>query len=383
MKDAGSGAGWDHGGWNGNPRPDMPVLDTSTTVNPFGPPFSFEHLLSGIREGISRYPDPWGREAAEALSRRFGVSGDGIVFGPGATALLYRWVETVRPKRMVLFEPIFSEFGRAAACFGIPVLRVPPADVLSFKGSEPPGVLRRWKIDLSAFRERLRPGDHAVIVNPVNPTGQELSAETLRDFWERAGVPGAGLLVDESFQDFIGNRSSVMGSGRMTDPAWTILRSLTKITGLPGIRTGCLVTDPAWSGPIRSRMGPWSTGVIEQAVGVAWSRSGEEEAGRVRTLFAARKRFLEGWSAAGRGVFEGVGPFLWLHSGWGADARDLKDRIFRETGVYLRIGNGFGPGGGEHFLRVGFMAFREPGKVLEILLDRGYLPVTGFGTGKT
>lgn len=67
----------------------------------------------------------------------------------------------------------------------------------------------------------------------------------------------------------------------------------------------------------------------------------------------------------------------------GADARDLKDRIFRETGVYLRIGNGFGPGGGENFLRVGFMAFREPGKVLETLLDRSCLPVTGSGTGKT
>ena len=383
MNDQGPGPGWDHGGWNGNPRTDMPVLDTSTTVNPFGPSFSLEEILSGIREEMSRYPVPWGRDATEAVSLRFGVPGDGLLFGPGATALLYRWVETLRPQRLVLFEPIFSEFGRAAACFGIPVLRVPPVDVLSFKGVNLPDNLRRWKIDLSAFRERLRPGDQAVIVNPVNPTGQELSAESLLDFWERVGVPGAGLLVDESFQDFIGNRSSVMGPGRRIGPAWTVLRSLTKITGLPGIRTGCLLTDPVLSGLIRDRMGPWSTGALEQAVAIAWSRSAEEEAGRVQALYDVRKQFLEEWTEAGRGVFEGVGPFLWLHTGWGNGARDLQDRIFRETGVYLRIGNGFGPGGGENFLRVGFMAFREPVKVMETLLDRRYLPDTVPGRGKS
>lgn len=358
---------WDHGGFGGEFPSGRPVLDTSTTVNPFGPPFSIDGLLAGIRDRMPAYPDPWAHGVERALSDRICAPVDRIVFGPGATALLYRWVETVRPKRMILFEPIFSEFGRAAERFGIPVLRVPPGGSLTFKGAQPSQRARRWKIDLAVFRERLEPGEFAVIVNPVNPTGQEFSKDELAAFWARVGSPGAGLLVDESFQDFVGNRSSVAGCEGSGDSGWTVLKSLTKITGLPGVRTGYLAATPALAPKLRTAMGPWSTGAVEQAVGQAWSQSAQEEAEGVRRLYAARDRFLEDWIASGQTAFEGTGPFLWLYSGWGEDAPKIRDRILRESGVYLRIGTGFGPDGGGNFLRMGFEAFRDPGRVMDAL----------------
>jgi threonine-phosphate decarboxylase len=367
MTGPGDTSGWDHGGYRGGSPSGRPVLDSSTTVNPFGPPFSVDGLLAGIRDRMSAYPDPWAYGVERALSERIGAPGDRIVFGPGATSLLYRWVETVRPKRMVLFEPVFSEFGRAAERFGVPVLRVPPGEFLTFKGVQPPHGSRRWKIDLGGFRGRLSPGEVAVIVNPVNPTGQEFSQGELSEFWTRVGSSGAGLLIDESFQDFVGNRSSVAGAEGPRDPGWTVLKSLTKITGLPGIRTGCFVAPPALAQKIRTALGPWSTGAVEQAVGLAWSRSERAEAEGVGRLYAARNRFLADWISSGGTAFEGTGPFLWLYSGWGEDASKIRDRILRESGVYLRIGTGFGPAGGGDFLRMGFEAFRDPGRVMDAL----------------
>lgn len=360
---------WDHGGMSfSDGREDSSLLDASTTVNPFGPPFSIQETIARASRGFDRYPDPWGENILSILSDCLSVSAEHLVVGPGSTALLYRWVEAVRPARLVLFEPIFSEYRKAALLYGIPCETISASVPIPFKGELCPDPRQYWGIDLSAPLS-LRSGDYLVLVNPVNPTGQEFSRECLLELWKKVSASGAGLLLDESFQDFLENRSSLLPEIGEGNEKLSILRSLTKVTGLPGIRTGWLAGGPKLVSSLRLRLGPWAIGALEEAVIFHWSRSAGEAKILFRRVRAAREELSALLVRQGVPVAEGESPFLFVFTGWGPDAHRRKESIFHRFGVYLRVAEGFGPDSGMDYIRLGFGAFQNPGKIVTLLTE--------------
>jgi histidinol-phosphate aminotransferase/threonine-phosphate decarboxylase len=105
------------------------------------------------------------------------------------------------------------------------------------------------------------PFEIAFVCQPNNPTGLAYSPGRLREFADRCRSAGTVLVVDEAFLDFTRLESL---AGR---PGVIVLRSLTKIFGLPGLRMGFAVA----TGAIRDRLGaarqPWSLSVPAAAVG--------------------------------------------------------------------------------------------------------------------
>lgn len=348
-------SGWDHGG----PAPGergRPLLDASTTVNPF-PSSDLLSLLGRELGEARRYPDPWAQECREAIAARHRQSSDRIVTGPGATLLLYQLLGTEPVGRLLLPEPVFSEYARAADAAGVPVHRIPPSLDLPLSGR---GALR-WGIDPEGAWPRFRRGDLMVLVNPVNPTGQELSPEKLRALSLRLDRAGGRLLVDESFQDFIDNRSSLLpeaGEGGLL-----VLRSLTKIVGLPGIRAGFLAGPEEVAGRLRTKMGPWATGHLEGLV-MRWAMER-----RTATGFGWEPRFreplFEGLERLGIEWVIGEGPMVLASPGWSAgEGRERRDRL-GAMGIRIRLAEGFGPPDGARLLRIGCEAFSDPGRFLE------------------
>ena len=348
--------GWDHGG----PAPGeggRPALDASTTVNPFPDP-ELLAFLGGELSLARSYPEPWATDCRERIGARHRLSPERIVTGPGATLLLYRLFGLLPFRRLLLPEPVFSEYGRAADIAGLPVLRIPPGLDLSLSN----GRTCRWGIDLDRAEWEIRPGDLMVLVNPVNPTGQEFPASRLLALSRRLGAEGGALLVDESFQDFLDNRSSVLSQAG--EEGLLVLRSLTKITGLPGIRTGYLVGPPEISGRLREAMGPWSTGLLEQGV-IRWAM----ERGKASDFGwngEPRDRLRAGLERIGIPCLPGEGPMILVRLGLSSDeGRACRLRLLGQ-GVRIRLAEGFGPPEGARFLRIGFEAFSDPERFLEI-----------------
>jgi L-threonine-O-3-phosphate decarboxylase len=81
------------------------------------------------------------------------------------------------------------------------------------------------------------PTDHAaaIVCNPNNPTGRSYEVDALVDFAERCRDADATLVVDEAFLDFTDYTTMA------EVPGTVVLRSLTKIFGLPGLRSGFAV----------------------------------------------------------------------------------------------------------------------------------------------
>lgn len=357
-------SGWDHGG----PAPGergRPSLDASTTVNPFPSPELL--ALLGRDLALARsYPEPWATECRERIATRHLLSPERIVTGPGATFLLYHLLGLSLVRRLLLPEPVFSEYGRAAEMAGLPVHRIPPGLDLVLSDGRP----LKWGIDLERAGWEIRPGDLMVLVNPVNPTGQEFPASRLLTLSRRLGAEGGVLLVDESFQDFLDNRSSVLS--RAGEDGLLVLRSLTKITGLPGIRTGFLAGPPDISGQMRATMGPWSTGLLEQAV-IRWAME-RENASEFGWNDQPRDRLRAGLEQLGISCLHGEGPMILTSLGISSEeARAWRLRLASQ-GVRIRLAEGFGPPDGARLLRIGCEAFSDPERFLEIFRSTGQSP---------
>ena len=84
-----------------------------------------------------------------------------------------------------------------------------------------------------------------VLINPDNPSGNYIpKAGVLRiaDWAEKSGVK---LLVDESFVDFSDEKDATLLNDEVLEnyPALTVMKSISKSYGVPGVRLGVLATD--------------------------------------------------------------------------------------------------------------------------------------------
>jgi histidinol-phosphate aminotransferase len=180
----------------------------------------------------------------------------------------------------VCVHPSFTEPEAALRALGRPVERAfrDPSD---------------WGLDPARVA---READMVVTGNPNNPTG---GLDPAADVAALAR-PGRVLVVDEAFMDFVpGEPESV--AGRDDVPGLVVVRSLTKLWGLAGVRAGYLLAPRPLAAALRRLRPAWNANVLAlAAIRACSARSGEARAVAVR-VGEAREALL-GRLAALRGV---------------------------------------------------------------------------------
>jgi hypothetical protein len=89
--------------------------------------------------------------------------------------------------------------------------------------------------------------DLVITGNPNNPTGTLDPAATLATL----ARPGRELAVDEAFMELTPGETETL-AGRRDLPGLVVVRSLTKLWGLAGIRAGYLLAPPALASALRA-----------------------------------------------------------------------------------------------------------------------------------
>jgi len=167
----------------------------------------------------------------------------------------------------------------------------------------------------------------AVVCNPNNPTGDAYPREALLAYAERCREAGTTLLVDEAFLDFTDYATLA------PEPGVVVVRSLTKIFGLPGLRAGMAVT----TGDLRDRLSvarpAWGLSTPAAAVGTyCMGRTGFVAETRAR-VERERERMVE--ELSGRfDVHPSDAPFLLLDVG--ERAVDSVVTAARRAGIAIR-----------------------------------------------
>jgi histidinol-phosphate/aromatic aminotransferase/cobyric acid decarboxylase-like protein len=223
---------------------------------------------AGLRDALeraladARYPDEWGARAA--IAARHGRDPDEVLVLNGACEAFWLLATALRPRRAACVHPGFTEPEAALRGVGCEITRV-------FR--QPDG----WWLDPGEV-----PTDAELVVvgNPDNPTGALGSLSALcRD--------GGLLVVDESFMDFVAGESESLTG----DPSVVVVRSLTKLWSLAGIRAGYLLGPRALVTRLAACRQPWSVNSLACAA-LAWCSADLETPARVAREVAVERELL-------------------------------------------------------------------------------------------
>ncbi len=305
-------------------------LDFAVNVIPGGPPAWLRGELLAAVNHAGSYPDQ--RPAIDALADRHGRDPGEVLPTNGSAEAFWLLATVLRPARPVVVHPSFTEPEVAMRVAGHTVQR-------AYRRPE------SFALDPDAVPDE---ADLLVVGNPNNPTGNLDRADQVASL----ARPGRVLVVDEAFMEFTeGEAESLAGRGEL--PGLVVVRSLTKLWALPGVRAGYLLCAPDLAATLRAARQPWSVNNVACAA-LAACAGDRTTASRVAERVAAAREELV--RALGRlpgvRVWPSAANFLLLQVPAGPAVRSG----LAERGIAVRPADSF-PGLGPDYVRV---AVRSP-----------------------
>nr|WP_043527024.1 threonine-phosphate decarboxylase CobD [Halomonas xinjiangensis] len=230
--------------------PDREVLDFSANINPLGPPgWLTEQLLSGIG-ALSHYPDPEYAEAHRAIARQVEVTEAQVRLTNGGVEAVFlaAALHARKGRGALVIEPTFAEYARACRHYGLGIMQLP-------LGAED------FHLDLEAALTAMHDASVIFVCRPNNPTGTVISQEIIETLLERGRETQTTLVVDEAFMDFVSPDQSLIPLLSRFDNL-IVLRSLTKLFAIPGLRLGYLLASTENVARIAALQMPWSVNAL-------------------------------------------------------------------------------------------------------------------------
>ncbi len=198
---------------------------------------------------LAFYPDL--NRAKRSLSNFLNLPKENLFLGNGSAELIFLTLRVLKPKKVLLPVPTFSEYERAAIGVG--------AQIKFLVLEEQNGFHIPEERLINSFKE----ADLLILCNPNNPTGNLLNEEILK---ECARISKGWLLIDEAFLEFVPFEKKPDLTEEIFKNKVILLRSLTKVFSIPGIRVGYLIGPSFFIEKLKELAPPWGINVMAQIV---------------------------------------------------------------------------------------------------------------------
>ncbi|MCR4738794.1 MAG: aminotransferase class I/II-fold pyridoxal phosphate-dependent enzyme [Lachnospiraceae bacterium] len=235
-------------------------IDFSVNLNPLGIPEEIRDAAFRSLKKADRYPDPYQEEMRREVGKILGISCENVFPGCGASELIMACVNAVKPRKALLFEPCFSGFVHALKASG--------CEIISHALSEGSGY-SITKEDLRAMEPDI---DLVFVCDPLNPSGKNIEDGVLYELIGTARENRTAVILDESFFPMSDKAlNEIFSSDRSRrlleryDDIF-IIRSLTKILAVPGIRAGYVLSSPSDIRKVTGQLPEWNLPVTSEAV---------------------------------------------------------------------------------------------------------------------
>jgi len=298
-------------------RRPVPV-DLSDNTSRWGPhPAALRIVREAELDTLTRYPAVYADPLKAAISRRFGVPVECIATGCGSDDLMDSTLRASGEpgEEVVYMPPTFSMIEIFSQMNGMKLRPV------SVEDAEDPTVL-------------LRDGPALVYVcRPNNPTGDSLSREWVTQLLDAVGADGPIVLLDEAYADFA---DEDFLAEAVSTPRLLILRTMSKVYGLAGLRVGFAIGSPEVVAEVEKSRGPYKVNRLAEAAAAA---ALDDVEGWIPEVLAKTK--AERGRLFGELVQRGLSPqpsqanFLLLPLPNGKAAREVTAAL-RERGVAIR-----------------------------------------------
>ncbi|MBF0472657.1 MAG: threonine-phosphate decarboxylase [Nitrospirae bacterium] len=261
--------------------PERKIIDFSASINPLGTSKKVRAELRRYLKYLTNYPDPDCIRLRWSLNKELNVPIENILCGNGSTEIIYLIVSALKPKKVLLLAPTFSEYERAIKLnSGINSI----IKYYDLKSDD------NFAINVDEFIASMDGCDMAFLCNPNNPTGKLLIKEDVIKISKAALLINCTLVIDEAFIDFAHEQS--VTANVVNNPNLIVIRSLTKFYALSGLRIGYGVMSKDVIEEIYKIREPWTVNTLAQRAAVV---ALNDWVYRKKTfdLLGAEKSFLE------------------------------------------------------------------------------------------
>lgn len=248
------------------------VIDFSTNTNALPMDVRFDFDLRGL---LSVYPDDEAVALRGLLARKHNCSPEEILVTNGSNEAIYLLASYCRqPEAHHILQPAYGEYARALNAWGIEV-----AGIFELDG--------------------LKAGSGSVwLCNPNNPSGAWIKPKPITE--TILSHPETMFIIDEAYIDFLTEETDTINFTEFSN--LVVLRSLTKLYHLCGVRLGYVLADRRIIRQLKMRQPTWSVNSVAQTAAAAFL-SDEDYPRRTREFYRTEMpRFIARIKDAGFNV---------------------------------------------------------------------------------
>ena len=324
------------------------IVKLASNENPLGISPKAQMAIDEAVHTIARYPDGNSFELRKAVSEKFGLNNNQIVFGNGsndilelaARAFLHAGCEAIYSQHAFAVYPLVTQ---AVGATGVVV----PA--------------KNYAHDLDGFLQAITPKTRLIfIANPNNPTGTLLNKDALRAFIH--AVPSHVLIVlDEAYDEYLSaeNKSEAISWLAEFDNL-IISRTFSKAYGLAGLRIGFGLMHADIADMLNRVRQPFNVNSIAQAAAVASLADNDFVARSYALNQAGMAQLTQGFNKLGLEYIVSYANFVSFKV---ANAAQVNQQLLQNGVIVRPIANYAMP----EYLRVSIGLFSENARFLEIL----------------
>lgn len=324
------------------------IVKLASNENPLGISPKAQMAIEDAIADIARYPDGNSFALRDAVSKKFNVKSNQIVFGNGsndilelaARAFLNAGCEAIYSQHAFAVYPLVTQ---AVGATGVVV----PA--------------KNYAHDLDGFLKAITPNTKLIfIANPNNPTGTLLEKDALKAFIY--SVPKHVLIVlDEAYDEYLSAEDKSEAISWLAEfDNLIISRTFSKAYGLAGLRIGFGLMHAEIADMLNRVRQPFNVNSIAQVAAVASLADDDFVARSYALNRAGMAQLTQGFQKLGLEYIPSQANFVSFAV---KDAANVNQKLLQNGVIVRPIANYDMPG----YLRVSVGLFSENSRFLEVL----------------
>ncbi len=324
------------------------IVKLASNENPLGISPKADYAIQEAILEIARYPDGNSFALREAVSNKFNVSPDQIVFGNGSNDILELVARAYlsADSEVIYSQHAFAVYPLVTQAMGAKGVVVPAKD---------------FGHDLSAMLAAVTDKTSLIfIANPNNPTGTLLAKDALFAFLQQ--VPKNVLVVlDEAYDEYLPAEHKSQAISWLNEfDNLLISRTFSKAYGLAGLRIGFGLCHAQIADMMNRVRQPFNVNSVAQAAAVA-SLADDDFVERSYALNqAGMAQLKQGFDQLGLSYIPSFANFISVKVG---DAATINQKLLQNGVIVRPVANYEMP----EYLRVSIGLFSENAKFLDVL----------------
>ncbi|MCB9480259.1 MAG: aminotransferase class I/II-fold pyridoxal phosphate-dependent enzyme [Desulfobacteraceae bacterium] len=202
------------------------LKDFSSNINPLGPPMGLLDFLNENIKELVLLPEYDSSQVKSFIANLINIDKKRIVPGSGTTEFIHRLPETLKPERVLICGPTYSDYEKACKIRNI------ESDYIFFNENN------CFDSNIGLLEKKIKNYSLVFICNPNNPTGTILSKNILIDLIKKN--PQTFFVIDETYLPFEKDFFKTSFAAEDIDNLYVLL-SFSKIFTLPGLRLGFMI----------------------------------------------------------------------------------------------------------------------------------------------